>query len=54
MDGELKISKLTDDELRSLLVTVDYKGKAVKEAALAELEERAWQRGKEIGKWGDR
>lgn len=45
MDDGLDISKLSDDELRRLLITVDYKGVAVKTEALRELESRAWQRG---------
>ena len=37
----IEVEKLSDDELREILLTVDGKGKSVKEQALNELMSRA-------------
>jgi len=45
MEDKLDIANMADEELRKLLITLDYKGKVVKAEALAELEARAEKRG---------
>jgi len=44
MEDKLDIANMADEELRKLLITLDYKGKVVKAEALAELEARGAKR----------